>query len=211
MRFATLFTATTLALGAAASPTPDTLTATVDLTSLFGIDLTSSNHYGAPNPPWVHGANPGWYYGNDPFKYPELPCLIGIICKILDLFPYALHCPKQPPPPPPNNPPPNNPPPPIDGYTPTFSNLTGAIQADGFLTFGLVDTVGDCMTMCDSVSGCTFINAYHDVNGKGGSTQLTCSLFNACHNATEADNRGGQSQPDGSIDFITDSDGFCKS
>lgn len=54
------------------------------------------------------------------------------------------------------------------------------------------------------------IIAYDDVNGKGGSTQLTCSLFTNCHNATDADNRGGQSQPNGSVDFIINSDGWCK-
>jgi hypothetical protein len=78
------------------------------------------------------------------------------------------------------------------------------------MTFGLVDTVDGCKAMCNSVSGCHFINSYHDVNGKDGSTQLTCSLFSLCHNADDADNRGGQSQPDGSIDFIINSDGFCK-
>lgn len=73
--------------------------------------------------------------------------------------------------------------------------------------------------------------AYHDVNGKvrawatffcivvdivsrnskGGSTQLTCSLFTKCHtNPADEDNFGGQTQPDGSIDFIIDSDGWCK-
>ncbi|KAF8894997.1 hypothetical protein CPB84DRAFT_1782393 [Gymnopilus junonius] len=64
--------------------------------------------------------------------------------------------------------------------------------------------------MCNSVSGCNFVNAYHDVNGKGGSTQLTCSLFTSCHDASTADNCGGQTQSSGLVDFIIDSDGFCK-
>ncbi|PPQ66990.1 hypothetical protein CVT26_009950, partial [Gymnopilus dilepis] len=102
------------------------------------------------------------------------------------------------------------PPPPPPGYTPTFSNITCAVQADDYLTFGLVDTEEDCTAMCDSVAGCVFVNAYHDVNGKDGSPQLTCSLFGKCHDASAADNCGGQSQPDGSTDFITNSDGFCK-
>ena len=84
----------------------------------------------------------------------------------------------------------------------------------------------DCFAMCNSVAGCGFVNskslnnlinlhllrivAYHDVNGKGGSPDLTCSLFSSCHGVEDADNRGGQSQPDGSVDFIIDSDGFCK-
>ena len=87
----------------------------------------------------------------------------------------------------------------------------------------------DCKEMCDNVAGCNFVNgkahsvvpmhilvakpsqlAYHDVNGKGGSTQLTCSLFSKCHDASTADNRGGQSQPNGSVDYITNSDAFCR-
>ncbi|KAF8890127.1 hypothetical protein BD779DRAFT_1671482 [Infundibulicybe gibba] len=84
----------------------------------------------------------------------------------------------------------------------------GATQASDFLTFGLVDTITDHVQLC---LGCNFVNTYHDVNGKGGSTQLTCSLFSLCHDASDADNRGGQSQPNGSVDFIIDSDGFCKS
>ncbi|KJA19552.1 carbohydrate-binding module family 1 protein [Hypholoma sublateritium FD-334 SS-4] len=99
---------------------------------------------------------------------------------------------------------------PIDGYIETFDNITAAVQADDFLTFGLVETVADCMAMCDSVPGCTFVNSFHDVNGKGGSTDLTCSLFSFCHTTADADNAGGQSQPDGSIDFIINSDGWCK-
>ncbi|THU82571.1 fruit-body specific gene A, partial [Dendrothele bispora CBS 962.96] len=110
----------------------------------------------------------------------------------------------------PKPPPHHPPPPPSDGFTPTFLNLTGATQANDFLTFGLVDTVDDCKTMCLNVEGCAFINTYHDVNGKGGSPLLTCSLFGSCHGPDTATNVGGQSQPDGSLDFITNSDGYCK-
>uniref|UniRef100_A0A8H8CEQ0 Uncharacterized protein n=1 Tax=Psilocybe cubensis TaxID=181762 RepID=A0A8H8CEQ0_PSICU len=191
MRFATLASAAAVAVsGVAASPV------TIfgfDLTGVIGFDLTQTNHYGSPLPPWHPQGKPGWYFGNSPHLYPEIPCLSGIICKILDYFPYAIHCPHPPPPPPP--------PPANDGYTQTFSNITGATQADDFQTFGLVDTVAGEQTERP---------AYHDVNGKGGSTQLTCSLFTKCHDASTADNRGGQSQPDGSIDFIINSDGWCK-
>ncbi|KAK0435734.1 hypothetical protein EV421DRAFT_1716475 [Armillaria borealis] len=93
---------------------------------------------------------------------------------------------------------------------PVFSNYTGAVQAADYLTFGLVDTVAACKDMCDSVEGCTFINPYHDVNGKDGSPLLPCSLFSKCHTKADADNFGGQTQPDGSVDFITDCAGFCK-
>ncbi|KAJ3483655.1 hypothetical protein NLJ89_g12043 [Agrocybe chaxingu] len=152
-----------------------------------------------------------------------------IICKILKLFPWAIQCPK----------PPHFPPPPNDGYTQTFKNLTGATQAQDYMTFGLVDTIAGtyfsayfmpdcdtaialeldleavasrayCKAMCNNVSGCKFVNTYNDVNGKDGSTQLTCSLFSKCHDSSDATNTGGQTQPDGSINFIRNSDGYCK-
>ncbi|KAF9445374.1 hypothetical protein P691DRAFT_675758 [Macrolepiota fuliginosa MF-IS2] len=183
----------------------------LNLGGLFGgLDLSNTNHYGSPIPPWLPGSKPGWYYGPHPGDHPDLPCLGGLICEILDLIPYIIHCPHQfpPPPPPPHNPPP--PPPPSDGYNQTFSNITAAVQADDFLTFGLVETVPDCKAMCNSVDGCGFVNTYHDVNGKDGSPLLTCSLFKNCHGPEDADNRGGQTQPDGSVDFIINSDGWCK-
>jgi len=196
MRFTTLFTVAAVAVsGVVATP----VTVDLDLGSLLGFNLTPDNHYNSPFPPWQSGAKPGWYYGDHPGLFPDIPCLTELICKILDLFPFGFHCPKKQPPPPPN-----------DGYYQTFSNITGATQADDFQTFGLVDTVAQCKAMCNSVAGCNFVNSYHDVNGKGGSTQLTCSLFTKCHDASTADNRGGQSQPDGSIDFIINSDGYCK-
>ncbi|KAJ3497137.1 hypothetical protein NMY22_g19731 [Coprinellus aureogranulatus] len=125
-----------------------------------------------------------------------------LICKLLQLLPKKFHCPKPLPP--------HQPPPPSDGYTPTFQNLTGATQGDDYLTFGLVDTVADCKAMCNSVAGCGFVNTYHDVNGKDGSTQLTCSLFRGCHTAADATNTGGQTQPDGSVNYIRESSGWCK-
>ncbi|KAF5358684.1 hypothetical protein D9758_007657 [Tetrapyrgos nigripes] len=91
-----------------------------------------------------------------------------------------------------------------------FSNLTGAINAPGFLTFALVQTVDDCEAFCNGVAGCVFLNAFNDVNGKDNSTLLTCSVYDTCHNATEATNTGGQTQPDGTVDFIKDSTGECK-
>ena len=53
-------------------------------------------------------------------------------------------------------------------------------------------------------------SAYYDINGKDASPLLTCSLFSYCHTAADADNRGGQTEPDGSVDYIIDSDGYCK-
>ncbi|GLB35171.1 putative fruit-body specific protein a [Lyophyllum shimeji] len=177
------------------------LTINIDLSSVLEVDLSDGNRYGAPNAPWSANAHPGWYYGIHPESHRHLRCLRGWICKLLWFFPHVLQCPK----------PPHIPPkPPADGYTQTFANLTGATQASDYLTFGLVDTIAGCKTMCNSVNGCKFVNTYHDVNGKDGSTQLTCSLFSNCHNSSDATNTGGQTQPDGSIDFIRNSDGWCK-
>ncbi|KAJ7584307.1 hypothetical protein C8J56DRAFT_950620 [Mycena floridula] len=200
MKFSSIFATSTLFLaslgGSVATPSPP-LTSRADQAQALGISLTKSNYYGAPTPPWK-GGKPGWYNGNHPEKLPfPLPCLTDkLICLILSLLPFdCLKCPK-----------PN---PPKTGWTQVFYNLTAAVQADDFQTFGLVETVDDCKAMCLSVSGCTFFNTYHDVNGKDGSPLLTCSLFSSCHTAADADNAGGQSQPDGSIDFITDSEGWC--
>ncbi|KAF9022925.1 fruit-body specific protein A, partial [Hymenopellis radicata] len=99
---------------------------------------------------------------------------------------------------------------PSNPWTPTFTNGTCAVQADDYLTYGLVDTVDDCETMCTGVDGCVFFNTYHDNNAKDGSTQLTCALFSKCHDQKDADNCGGQTEPDGSINFITESAGYCK-
>ncbi len=73
-----------------------------------------------------------------------------------------------------------------------------------------------------------FLLAYHDVNGKvgffpflskstrsngfsqNGSPDLTCSMYKTCHYANTAINKGGQTQPSGLLDYITESDGWCK-
>ncbi|KAK7447080.1 hypothetical protein VKT23_014294 [Stygiomarasmius scandens] len=95
------------------------------------------------------------------------PCLKDvIICKLYDLIPFIFHCPGfnfpayhpvplpppsqfphgvPPPPPSPPSPPPSHgsapPPPPSGGWVQTFSGLDGAVEADDYLTFGLVDTI----------------------------------------------------------------------
>ncbi|KAJ6548734.1 hypothetical protein B0H19DRAFT_1161851 [Mycena capillaripes] len=89
----------------------------------------------------------------------------------------------------------------LNGYSQTFYNLTCASQDGSYQTYGLVDTVADCEAMCDSVSGCTFFNR---------NPQLTCALFTYCLDASTADNCGGQTQPDYTIDYIRNSDGYCK-
>ncbi|KAF7365955.1 hypothetical protein MVEN_00470900 [Mycena venus] len=198
MRFSTLFTSLAVVTTGASAATFSSSAI------LSATKITSANHYGAPIAPWKAGHYPGWYYGKGvPPK--GVACFLDeLFCELLDLFPFGYHCPK-----PPQSPPPHNPPPPPE-YSQTFYSLTCAIQDDSYLTYGLVDTVADCEAMCDSVYGCTFFNTYHDVNGKNGSPQLTCALFEKCLTASSADNCGGQTQPDGSVDYITNSDGYCK-
>ncbi|KAF8148327.1 hypothetical protein K438DRAFT_1625528 [Mycena galopus ATCC 62051] len=132
---------------------------------------------------------------------------IQLLCELLSLL-SGYHCPSPSPPPPPPTPPYGPPPPPE--FTQCFSNLTCATQDDSYMTYGLVDTVANCEAMCRSVSGCAFINTYHDVNAKDGSSQLTCALFSECLTQSSAIHCGGQTQPNGTINYITDSDGYCK-
>ncbi|KAJ6551329.1 hypothetical protein B0H19DRAFT_950401 [Mycena capillaripes] len=192
MRFSTVFSAlAVVATGASA--------ATFSSESIAsGLTLTAKNYYGAPTPPWKAGHHPGWYYGKSTPPQGVACNLQGVSFSILASIAPS----PRPRPPAPATPPPE--------YSQTFYNLTCASQDSSYQTYGLVDTVADCEAMCDSVSGCTFFNTYHDVNGKDGSTQLTCALFTYCLDASTADNCGGQYQPDGSVDFIINSDGYCK-
>ncbi|KAF7325806.1 hypothetical protein MKEN_00431300 [Mycena kentingensis (nom. inval.)] len=217
MRFNAVFAAFAVIATGVTAQTPEEFSVTSDLISSALTFVPP--HYGSPQPPWVPDARPGWYFGNHtpPFG---IFWLEGLLCKLLDLLPGCLKCPHKPHKP-------HNPP----EYKPTYYNLTCASQDDSFMTFGLVDTVDDCQDMCDSVPGCTFANsepassleiralnlarlpaAFHDNNatGKGNSTMLTCSLFSKCLGESSADNCGGQGQPDGSIEFITESSGYCK-
>ncbi|KAF8347203.1 hypothetical protein F5887DRAFT_915972 [Amanita rubescens] len=114
-------------------------------------------------------------------------------------------------------------------YYPTFLNLNGATEASDYLTYTLVPTIYDCFLKCNAVAGCNFVNTYHDVNGKvgcvsffglsgrvltgsqqNGSPDLTCSMYKTCHYSNTAINKGGQTQPSGLLDYITESDGWCK-
>ncbi|KAG7449444.1 uncharacterized protein BT62DRAFT_887106 [Guyanagaster necrorhizus] len=217
MHLSSILVTTTVALlvrGADNDTTADSTTVSLNATEiqiLAGVttNLTAEEYYGAAIPPWDDDCTPGWYYGD----YPEyvanltIPWLKdGIVCWFLDLFQSLsdYECPE------PEGSAAD------DGYTEVFSNYTGAVEGSDYLTYGLVDTcfsvylILDCKDMCDSVDGCVYINSYHDVNGKGGSPLLTCSLFSKCHSIADATNVGGQTQTDGSIDYITDSEGYCK-
>ncbi|KAF7369117.1 hypothetical protein MVEN_00238900 [Mycena venus] len=220
MRFSTVFSALAVVATGATGVSAVTSFSANSITTALG--LTAQNYYGAPTPPWKPNHKPGWYYGKgtppqgvfcvleevrslpfdmEQFTEPLFPADL----RAFGALPILLAVPQASPASPRLT---NLPPPPK--YSQTFYNLTCAAQDDSYQTYGLVDTVADCQAMCDSVSGCTFFNTYHDVNGKNGSPQLTCALFQKCLTADSADNCGGQTQPDGSVDFITNSDGYCK-
>ncbi|KAG7091592.1 hypothetical protein E1B28_010613 [Marasmius oreades] len=232
MMFLTLVTAFAVTSVSATSVRFPNLIAKAELSA--GAALSASNNFGSSIPPWQEGYSPAWYMGDNPDNAPELPWLKDrTLCTVLNKVPDSIHCPTfplalavraklaapkrrspvpqdptVPSPATPSQPPP--PPPPPGVYNPVFTNLDGAIEADDYMTFGLVDTIDDCLKMCDTVIGCGFVNTYHDVNGKDGSPLLTCSLYRSCHGPDQAINKGGQSQPDGSINFIRSSDGYCK-
>ncbi|KAK1224272.1 hypothetical protein PQX77_012829 [Marasmius sp. AFHP31] len=200
MRFASLFVVAVTAVSAVSA-------------TFLPFKLHKGNHWGAPIPPWQIGCRPGWYLGDhfDGIEGHGIPWLKDHFhCKLFGLLSWDyLRCPG------PYHPPSHPPHPPHGGgddgyYHKVFDGLDGAIQADDYLTFGLVDTIEDCKAMCEQVNGCNFINTYYDVHGKGGSHLLTCALFERCHSGAEATNKGGQGQPDGSINFIKESAGFCK-
>ncbi|KAJ3562716.1 hypothetical protein NP233_g9399 [Leucocoprinus birnbaumii] len=100
MRFAAVFALANVAIASVgAVPAANTvetrdLSLSLNLGNLFpGFDMSNTNHYGAPIPPWKPGSKPGWYYGPHPGNHPSLPCLGGLICAILDLIPFIIHCP----------------------------------------------------------------------------------------------------------------------
>lgn len=85
MRFTALCTVVAVAVTSARGvPTANTVQSrdigiSLNLGSIFGgADLSSTNHYGAPIPPWEPGCKPGWYYGPHPGDHPDLPCLGGV-------------------------------------------------------------------------------------------------------------------------------------
>ncbi|KAJ3745822.1 hypothetical protein DFH05DRAFT_1056192 [Lentinula detonsa] len=194
----------------------------IDSTEYIVASLAASNFHGAPYPPEFAESTPGWYFGDDPGSAEGLPWLKDTdLCAVLAQTSGSLRCPPVVQKPtkslpkrsaavaaPTQSPTVSSSSP---SYYTVFSGRTGAIQGSGYLTYGLVDSVADCQTMCNKVSGCVFVNSYHDVNGKNGSPLLTCSLYSIVHSAAEATNYGGQRQPDGSYDYITDSAGYALS
>ncbi|KAJ7755800.1 hypothetical protein B0H16DRAFT_1827657 [Mycena metata] len=156
--------------------------------------LNPGNYYGAPTPPWNAGHTPGWYYGNGNAPLGIFSILDSVFCGLLEFLPF-FHCPKAPYSSPP--------------YTRAFYNLDCGCEDGSYLTYGLVEVVEDCQAMCDSISGCIFYNTYHDVYAKGYQ-QYTCTLYKKVLTVSSAKYCGGQHQSDGSINHITNSEGYYK-
>ncbi|KAJ3898311.1 hypothetical protein F5879DRAFT_634151 [Lentinula edodes] len=197
----------------------DELDTTESIVSL----LSASNHHGAPFPPGSFGSRAGWYYGDDPSSssVDGLPWLGDKdLCAVLKQRPDAIHCPVTKPKPtktygrrsatvPDSTTTASSTPTP--SYVTVFSGLNASVDGSGYITYGLVDDNADCETFCDTVSNCIFINSYYDVNGKDESPKLTCSLYSVVHTAADATNTGGQTEPDGFMDYISDSAGYALS
>ncbi|KAJ3984099.1 hypothetical protein F5890DRAFT_1388869, partial [Lentinula detonsa] len=160
--------------------------------------LSALNHHGAPHPPEFPASRPGWYYGDDPGSADGLPWLKDHVSATKTIHRRSADPAPTPTPTPSTTP----------TYTTVFSGLTASIVGNTYITYGLVDTVADCQALCNTVSQCVFVNPYHDVNGQNGSPLLTCSLYASVYTAADATNYGGQYQPDGTYDYITDSDGY---
>ncbi|KAJ3931232.1 MAG: hypothetical protein NXY57DRAFT_1039351 [Lentinula lateritia] len=192
-------------------------------TEVVVASLSASNHHGAPFPPGSHGSRAGWYYGDDPSStsVDGLPWLGDKdLCAVLKKSPDAIQCPTRASKPTKtygrrsaavSDPTPSPSTTPTPTYVTVFSGLDASVQGSGYITYGLVDSVSDCETFCNTVSNCIFFNSYYDVNGKDVSPKLTCSLYSVVHTAADATNTGGQTEPDGSVDYISDSSGYALS
>ncbi|KAJ3813687.1 hypothetical protein F5876DRAFT_73629 [Lentinula aff. lateritia] len=191
-----------------------------DSTEAIVASLSASNHHGAPFPPGSSGSSAGWYYGDDPSSssVDGLPWLGDKdLCAVLKKIPDAIHCPVT------KSKPtktygrrsaastPTVSATPTPSYVTVFSGLDASIEGSGYITYGLVDTNADCEAFCNTVSNCIFLNSYYDVNGKDGSPKLTCSLYSVVHTAADATNKGGQTEPNGFVDYISDSAGYALS
>ncbi|KAF7324643.1 hypothetical protein MKEN_00505800 [Mycena kentingensis (nom. inval.)] len=188
-------------------------------TTRMAYAINSGSAYGAPIPPWEPGAHPGWYFGRCGNCPSGLLCLVddilGIVCNLLKLIlggynicPVA--APTYPDPKPPYGgtgsgsgtvtPPPTFPPKLPGSYFYTYQNLTCAAEGcETYMTFGMVESIIDCVSMCDSVPGCIWANSYYDVNSSksrapNGDILLTCSLFNVLKTQADATNCGRQQQ-----------------
>jgi len=84
MRFTNLLTAVSIASTAASGVLASAVVGK-DLSLDLSVQLSLSNHYGAPHPPWESGCYPGWYYGHDGGYLGELPTLTSGVRIVISL------------------------------------------------------------------------------------------------------------------------------
>ncbi|OCF34829.1 hypothetical protein I317_04029 [Kwoniella heveanensis CBS 569] len=91
--------------------------------------------------------------------------------------------------------------------------MGAAAQDASYMTYTLSTSVDDCLTACDQIEGCVFVNTYYDYNEeenylpKHADGVLTCAMFSTCVSTDNNDNWGGQDDPN----TIVNSNGYCKS
>ncbi|KAG6835263.1 hypothetical protein H0H93_003331, partial [Arthromyces matolae] len=97
----------------------------------------------------------------------------------------------------------------VPGYTQVFSGTgTGpndrdaSIEGTAYLTYTLVNNatynIDDCLTFCNKVDGCVFVNLYYEFNNAlldwvfSEHSNLKCAAYGDIHSAAEKTNGGGQ-------------------
>jgi hypothetical protein len=102
---------------------------------------------------------------------------------------------------------------PANGVWAGMPGMGAAAQDASYMTYTLATSIDDCLTACDQIEGCVFVNTYYDVNEqenylpKHADGVLTCAMFSTCVSTSKNDNWGGQDDPN----TIVDSNGWCKS
>ena len=101
---------------------------------------------------------------------------------------------------------------PTDGYW-VGKRVGAATQDDSYMTYTLADSPESCLTACDNIEGCVFVNSYIDRNDdeaylpKHTPGVYTCSMYSKCVGTEKNNNWGGQDDPND----IVNSSGYCKS
>ena len=92
--------------------------------------------------------------------------------------------------------------------------VRGAATNDAsYMTYTLAASPSDCLTACDQIEGCVFVNSYIDRNDQEADLPkhtpgvYTCAMFSKCVGTERNDNWGGQDDPND----ILESNGYCKS
>ncbi|KAF8140732.1 hypothetical protein K438DRAFT_1995720 [Mycena galopus ATCC 62051] len=100
------------------------------------------------------------------------------------------------------------PPPPPPGYSYGYYDLNCATEEwppQDYITYGIVDGLQSCATMCSNILDCVFANCYHDNNASKNTTLFTCAMFTVVTSIANATNCGNQNQGTGALTSISDS------